>query len=201
MTTCNYTARQIGPRVYTRPIEESDWQSLQAIYGDFKDFPLTDEQAQQLANVWARNMRECVWPFTESTHQQSCTLFCLNSNDTAIGLMRTNNIGFKVETLLTIIHPDYKNQGYFNEAVNMLNHLAWEHWNCEAIVAELRTDIATRQYIRGSLEVESTRLSEGLKAIEHRKTTLTRAGWNAYKASSSYVEPVYTLHPYWPPEE
>lgn len=195
------TVRLYGPRLYTRHIQEEDWQHLQAIYGDYKDFPLTEDQAKQLANVWARNSRLCSWPFNDSTDMQNTTLFCLKSNDLPIGLFRSNAYKYDVHVLLTIIHPDYQQEGYYNEGIGMLNHLAWEKLGCHSTTAYLRTDYATREYIRGDLEVLDTKLSGGLKVVEEKKTTLTRAGWEAYKASANYVEYPYTEYPSWPAEE
>jgi len=195
------TVRIYGPRIYTRHIEETDWQHLQAIYGDYKDFPLTEPEARELCNVWARNSRLCQWPLNENTDMQSNAFFCLRSNDLPIGLFRSSFYKYDVTVLLTLIHPDYQQDGYFYEGVGIVNQAAWDVWGCESTIAELRTDFASLEHIRGELESEGIRRGPGLKAVEHKKTTLTRAGWEAYKASPNFVNYEYTIYPTWPPEE
>ena len=195
------TVRIYGPRIYTRHIEETDWQHLQAIYGDYKDFPLTDEQAQELANVWAKNSRLCQWPLNENTDMESTAFFCLRSNDLPIGLFRTNFYKYHATVLLTIIHPDYREDGYFYEGVGLVDSAGWEAFGVESSSAEVRTDFASFDHLRGGLEVESTRRVGGLKATEHKKTTLTKAHWEALRASPDFIGYEYTIHPTWPPEE
>ena len=132
---------------------------------------------------------------------QSNALFCLRSNDLPIGLFRSSFYKYDVTVLLTLIHPDYRQEGYFYEGVGLVDLAGWEAFGVESSSAEVRTDFASFDHVRGELESEGIRRGPGLKAIEQKKTTLTRAGWEAYKASPNFVNYEYTIYPTWPPEE
>jgi hypothetical protein len=62
------------------------------------------------------------------------------------------------------------------------------------IEVELKTNISTYSHsVRQSLEVSNTRLGEGLKAEEWKKTTQTRADWEQWIASEHYVPLSYSM--------
>jgi len=199
-TICDNTIRIYGPRVYTRAIEEGDWEHLQRIYGTFKDFPLTDEEAQSLTNVWSRNSRLCRWPLNEETDMEHTTMFCLRSNDLPIGVFRASSYKSRITVIVAIIDPAYHQEGYWTEGTSILAECGWDHLGTESIVTETRSDYANKKGLRDVLDAESTRMSPGYISTEYRKTTVSRAIWEAYKTSDMYTPYPYTLYPVWPGE-
>lgn len=198
--TCDNTCRIYGPRIYTRSIEESDWAYVKSIYGTYKDFLLTDAEAKELSNVWARNSRLCTWPLNDKTDMEHTGLFCLNSNDMPVGLFRTNYYKKTITFLLSIIDPIYQKQNYFTEGVSIIADCAWLYFDPEKIVTETRLDYANRKGLRDTLDPESMRLSPGYTPVEYKTTTLNKTLYEAYRASERYVHYPYTLYPVWPGE-
>jgi hypothetical protein len=190
----NYSMSIIGPRIHTRTIEEEDWEKLKSIFGTYKDFELTDEEAKSLCKIWSRNTKLCVWPITDSTDMESTQLLCLNTDNTPVGFVRCNYSGTTTRVLMIMIDEAHSRENYYTEAAQFLAKACWECLGAYKIEVELKTNISTYSHsVRQSLEVSNTRLGEGLKAEEWKKTTQTRADWEQWIASEHYVPLSYSM--------
>ena len=203
MSTFDCTCRAYGPTLYSRGLLESDTEHVQRILYDWEDWPFTDEEAEKLTKQWAS--RDAHWhaPYYESMPEtHSTTLFCLKSNDLPVFINRCANLGTHVDHFFNATAPEYRLQGIYAEANQLLFRGAWEHYGMKSITMRERTDTGSLQ--GHTLTSEKTGIIfEGMHkqlAPSYKETTTTYAEWEAYTKTDHYKSWIinYTMYPKYP---
>ena len=195
--------RIYGPNLYSRPVVEGDAGHIQRILSDWEDWPLSDQKAEALTKIWAN--RNLLWraPLQEGVIQESSVLFCLKTNDLPVFLTRDRQEGTVGRSLFAVTDPDYRLNGYLEEAVKLCAIGIWEHYgftksyvqewkdNNSIISHRIRDDLEIEREFSGTTKQNAPDYKETLMLLEH---------WTAFKNSSAYADWVipYTLYPKWP---
>ena len=203
MSTFNCTCRHYGPTLYSRGLLESDVAAVQAILADWEDWALTDEEAELLTKSWAQKDSKWYAPYHEGMPGcESTTLFCLKSDDTPVFINRCYQYGTHVDHILQAVHPDYRLQGIYKEANQMLLTGAWDYYGMKSITMRERVDTGSLLGIEIT-NAKTGQIFEGHHkqlAPNYKSTTTTYEEWAAFKETDEYKSWAinYTMYPKYP---
>lgn len=203
MATFDCTCRAYGPTIYSRGLLESDSAHVKRILSDWEDWPLTDEKAEHLTRVWAFKDSKWTAPYYEGMPGvESTTIFCLRSDDTPVFINRCLNSGTHVDHYFNATAPEYRLQGIYTEANQLLFRVAWEHYGMKSITMRERVDTGSLQ--GHNLTSEKTGIIfEGMHkqlAPNYKETTTTYEEWDAYTKTDHFKSWIidYTMYPKYP---
>ena len=204
MSTFDHTSRTYGPTLYSRAVLTTDADHVQRILSDWEDWPLTDEKALHLTQTWAIKTEGWQAPFYEGMPGcESTVLLCLKSNDLPVFINRCYSYGTHMEHYFSATAPEYRLQGIFAEANQLLFRGAWEYYGMKSITMRERTD--TGGSLQGhNLTNEKTGVifEGGHKQLgpSYKETTTTYEEWDAYTKTDDYKSWIidYTMYPKYP---
>jgi hypothetical protein len=178
-----------GPTIYLRETSPSDLVAFTEALSDWETFPLSTERVKTYMLGLFTSYRAIIRPYTNENSFRELVTICRVSDNEPIGLNQWTLLPNKhIEVNHIAIRPDYRGQGYRNEAVIIRDAIFYDVFQINSVKTMIDSPYLSPKDYQTVTETATSNRNGRVRKSLHS----TLESWNTWKANNSTSIPSYT---------